>query len=217
MTTAAIHHDDTASESPPMRAAVAAARVHVIRRSSAVTSSHSTGAGAIIKSAVALTAPIENTTRAARAAWRQRVRVAASTVSPTSQPRPAHGSSIADVRETYGSRYGESWNTTAAVNAAPKPSPSRRAHHSTPVPASRKRVPIHSRWATQSGTFSRSKAQYHGPCGHRYAITWWGTHPANWRPSNVHGASAIRRPGSRYRYSLVSAGIRPGDDSRDGT
>jgi len=36
-------------------------------------------------------------------------RVAAAAVRPTIQPSPAHGSSIADVRDTYGRRYGESW------------------------------------------------------------------------------------------------------------
>jgi hypothetical protein len=51
---------------------------------------------------VALTAPTVNTTRAASAASRHRVRVAAPTVKPTIQPTAAHGSSIADVRETYG-------------------------------------------------------------------------------------------------------------------
>ncbi len=96
----AIHHSDTPSESPPMRAAVAAARRHVMRRSAPATRSHSTGAGAIINRAVALTAPTVATTRAHSAAWCQRVRVAARTVSPTIQPRPAHGRSIAEVRET---------------------------------------------------------------------------------------------------------------------
>ena len=52
-----------------------------------------------------------------------RLRVAASTVSPTIQPRPAHGSSIADVRDTYGRTYGESWYTAAAASAAGEPEP----------------------------------------------------------------------------------------------
>ena len=50
--------------------------------------------------AVALTAPMLTTTRAASAASRQRVRRAAPIVSPTNQPRPAHGRSMADVRDT---------------------------------------------------------------------------------------------------------------------
>ncbi len=95
-----IHHSETASDSTPMRRAVDTARRHAICRCHAAASSHSTGAGAIIISAVALTAPTVATTSAARAAWRQRVRVAARTVSPTIQPSPAHGSSIAEVRET---------------------------------------------------------------------------------------------------------------------
>src|SRR5829696_5999673 len=167
ITTATIHHEDTASDSPPMRAAVAAARRHVTRRSRAATTSHRTGAGATMRVAVALTAPTVKTTSAARAAWRQRLRVAARTVRPTSQPRPAHGSSMAEVRDSYGSTYGDNWYTTAAVKAAARPSPSRRAHHSTPVPASTNIVPSHRRWATQSGTPARSKTQYHGPWGHR--------------------------------------------------
>ena len=85
------------------------ARRHVICRSAAATTSHNSGAGTIIINAVALTAPTVNTTSAARAACRHRVAVAAPTVSPTIQPSPAHGRSIADVRETYGRTYGASW------------------------------------------------------------------------------------------------------------
>jgi hypothetical protein len=77
-------------------------------------------------------------------------------------------------------------------------------------------VPIHSRWAIQSGTPSVSNATNHGPEGHRYAMVWCGTHPANWRVSQVNGASVTRRAGSRYRYSLVSVGMRPGLAVNDG-
>ena len=139
----------------------------MISRRPAANASHSTGPGAIIASAVGLIDPVVTTTRAASAAWRQRVRVAASAVRPTSQPRPAHGSSIADVRDTYGRRYGVSWYTSAAASAASRLRPSRRAIHSTPVPAARNSVPIHSRWATQSGSPMPSATQYQGPCGHR--------------------------------------------------
>ena len=59
--------------------------------------------------AVALTAPTLTTTSATSAASRQRVRVAAPIVRPTIQPSPAQGRSMADVRDTYGRRYGESW------------------------------------------------------------------------------------------------------------
>ena len=59
--------------------------------------------------AVVLTAPTVPMTSAHSAASRQRVRVAAPIVSPTIQPRPAHGSNIDDVREMYGTRYGDSW------------------------------------------------------------------------------------------------------------
>ena len=40
---------------------------------------------------------------------RHLLRVAARIVKPTSQPTAAHGKSIAEVRETYGSTYGDSW------------------------------------------------------------------------------------------------------------
>src|SRR5687767_9661127 len=73
ITSIVIHHEDTARERPPILAAVMAARPHVICRSAAAISSHSTGAGTIISSAVALTAPTVSTTSAARAAWRHRV------------------------------------------------------------------------------------------------------------------------------------------------
>ncbi len=62
----------------------------------------------IIASAVALTAPTVNTTRATPAENRHRPRCAARTVSPTIQPSPAKGSSSTDVRDTYGRMYGES-------------------------------------------------------------------------------------------------------------
>src|SRR5690606_25460378 len=103
-----IHHDDTASDSPPIFAAVTAAARHGMSPCAAATTSHSTGPGAIMRSAVALTAPTLATTSAATAAYRHRRRVAASAVSPTSQGSPAQGSSIALVRDTYGSRYGDS-------------------------------------------------------------------------------------------------------------
>ncbi len=109
MATIVIHHADTTSDNPPIVSAVVVARRHVISRRPAANASHSTGPGAIIARAVGLIDPVVTTTRAASAAWRQRVRVAASAVRPTSQPRPAHGSSIADVRDTYGRRYGVSW------------------------------------------------------------------------------------------------------------
>ncbi len=76
----------------------------MIERSAAATISHSTGAGAIISSAVVLTAPTVPMTSAHKAASRQRLRVAAPIVSPTIHPSPAHGSSIEDVREMYGTR-----------------------------------------------------------------------------------------------------------------
>ena len=83
-----------------MRAPAAKARRQSICRSAAATASHSSGAGTIMRSAVALTAPTLATTSAASAASRHFVRVAAPTVRPTIQPRPAHGRSIAEVRET---------------------------------------------------------------------------------------------------------------------
>jgi hypothetical protein len=104
-----IHHSDTPAERTPMRSAVVVARRHEICRSTAAIRSHSTGAGAIISSAVALTAPTLAITSAHSAAWRHRLRVAAAMVRPTIHPNPAHGSNIAEVREMYGSTYGDSW------------------------------------------------------------------------------------------------------------
>ena len=83
--------------------AVVVARRHVIWRSVAAITSHSSGAGTIIISAVAFTAPTENTTRAASAACRQRVEVAA----PDGQaddpaepgPREEHRRRPRDVRQ----------------------------------------------------------------------------------------------------------------------
>ena len=73
-------------------------------------SSHSTGAGAIIIRAVALTAPTVTTTSAHEGGVAPlRAGSRPPTVRPTIQPSPAHGSSIADVRDTYGRRYGVSW------------------------------------------------------------------------------------------------------------
>ena len=82
-----------------MRSAVVRARRQVIERCQAACSSHNTGAGAIIASAVALGEPTVKMTNAKVAASRHFERVAARIVSPTSQPTDAHGKSISDVRE----------------------------------------------------------------------------------------------------------------------
>ena len=79
--------------------AVTVARRHVIDRCHAACSSHSTGAGAIIASAVAFGEPTVKITNAKIAASRQRLRVAARIVKPTNQPSDAHGSNISDVRD----------------------------------------------------------------------------------------------------------------------
>ena len=68
ITSMAIHHSETASDSPPIRTAVARARRQLTWRSAAATSSHRTGAGAIIMMAVALTDPTVAMTIAASAA-----------------------------------------------------------------------------------------------------------------------------------------------------
>ena len=83
-----------------MRAAVAAARRHEIIRPAAAWSSQSTGAGAIISNAVAFGEPTVAITSERIAASRQPPRPAARTVRATIQPRPAHGRSIKDVRDT---------------------------------------------------------------------------------------------------------------------
>ena len=74
---------------------------------------------------------------------------------------------MADVREMYGSTYGASWYTTAAVNAASTPNPKRRPSQSAPAPAANSRLPIHRRWTIQSGTPAASPRENQGPCGHR--------------------------------------------------
>src|SRR3954471_12947023 len=112
--------------------------------------------------------------------------------------------------------YGESWYTNAAVSAPVPARPRCFAAQRTPRPPTNRSVAIHNRWAIQSGMRSTSNNQYQGPDGNKYVTVWWGTHPANWRLSHVYGASAIRRPGSRYRYSLVSLGILPGAASSAG-
>ena len=96
-------------DSTPIRSAAATARFGGTARSAVATTSHRTGAGATISNAVALTAPIDPMTSAHRAASRHRVRVAAPMVRPTIQPSPAHGRSIDEVRDTYGTRYGDNW------------------------------------------------------------------------------------------------------------
>jgi hypothetical protein len=50
-----------------------------------------------------------------------------------------------------------------------------------------------------------SKAQYHGPLGHRYPMFWCGTYPSAMFGSHIEVARDTRRPGSRYRYDFVSA------------
>ena len=98
------HHADVASASPPILAAAPRAQRGWTVRSATATTSQMSGAGAIISSAVVLTAPTVPTTSAHSAASRQRLRVAAPTVNPMIQPNPAQGSSIDDVREMYGTR-----------------------------------------------------------------------------------------------------------------
>ncbi len=151
-----------------MRVAATTARRVVTVRSTTASSSHSNGAGATIARAVAFTEPVVAITSAHSAASRHRVRVAAPIVRPSTQPRPAHGSSIDDVRDTYGTRYGDSWYTSPAVTAAASPKPSRRrTAQAIPVPAANMIVAIHRRWATQSGRPIACAATYHGPDGHR--------------------------------------------------
>ena len=162
-----IHHSETPIDSTPTRTATSAAARQVTSRCQALWTSQSTGAGTIIAKAVALTAPTVSTIRAIAAGSPQVRRRVARTVKPTIQPSPAHGSSITDVRDTYGSTYSEVWYTTAAARAAATDNPSRRTHQRTPSPAASMIVPIHSRWAIQSGTPSASNTQNHGPAGHR--------------------------------------------------
>ena len=105
----AIHHSDIKALIPPILAAVTIALRHVMVRPHAACRSHNTGAGAIIRIAVAFGAATVTMTRPKMPTSRQRLRVAARMVRPTSHPTAAHGSSIAEVRDTYGSTYGESW------------------------------------------------------------------------------------------------------------
>ena len=85
------------------------ARRQVIERPHAACNSHSTGPGATIKIAVAFGAATVAITSPKSATSRHLVRVAARMVRPINHPSPAHGSNIAEVRETYGNTYGDSW------------------------------------------------------------------------------------------------------------
>ena len=60
----------------------------------------------------------------------------------------------------------QTFRAATTAGAVCHPSTERRSH-STPVPAAKRMVPSHRRWATQSGTPRRSKAQNHGPIGQR--------------------------------------------------
>src|SRR5688572_13893339 len=128
------HHRHTGTVSTVIRSATPTACRHDTARCHAACKSHSRGAGTIIASAVAFTAPTVKTINAIAAgsphlpglasefavsaalrrspAWlvlQVPTRLVARTVKATIQPRPAHGSSITDVRDTYGSTYGLSW------------------------------------------------------------------------------------------------------------
>ena len=92
-----------------MRNAAVMARRHVIERCHAACTSHSTGAGAIIASAVAFGDPTVRMTNAKIAGSRHLVRVAERIVNPTSQPTEAQGSNMSEVRDRYGRMYGDSW------------------------------------------------------------------------------------------------------------
>ena len=48
-------------------------------------------------------------------------------------------------------------------------------------------------------------------------MTWWGTQPANWRASNVHGASLISRAGVEVQVQLGVGGHLPGRRASAGT
>ena len=101
MTCIASHHAEVPRASPPMRAATARAR-GVIVRSVAATASQQHGAGAIISMAVVFTAPTVPITSAQPR--RRAGPVAAPIVSPMIHPSAAQGSSIDEVRDTYGTR-----------------------------------------------------------------------------------------------------------------
>ena len=93
-----------------MRSAAATARRQVTVRCQTACINQRIGAGAIIRTAVALTALHDSSTSAMSAGCRHRCSlVAARMVSPTNHPTAAHGSSIALVRDTYGRMYGDSW------------------------------------------------------------------------------------------------------------
>ena len=82
---------------------VVSARIHVTSRLHATWINQSAGAGMIIASAVAFTAPTVSTMSAMSAGYLQRPRVAANAVQPTIHPNPAQGSRSTEVREMYGS------------------------------------------------------------------------------------------------------------------
>ena len=109
--------------------------------------------------------PAATSTRANSAGARQsRVRVAR-IVRPTSHGRAAHGSSSTEIRAVNASWKGVSPYTSAPASAPARPVPSRVKSQRAPRRAAADRVPSQRRWATQSGTPRRSKAQNHGPTG----------------------------------------------------
>ena len=82
-----------------MRAVVANARRGPMLRSvTAACTSHSTGPRPASARLVALTLPTVTTAMAKSAGWRQPPVRAERTVSPISQPSPAHGSRTAEMR-----------------------------------------------------------------------------------------------------------------------
>ena len=96
-------------------------------------------------------------------AWKRSPRTTKTTI----QGIHDQGSRIAEMRATYSRMYGDNMYADAARKAGLFFHPKVRSRARTPMPAMKSRVPVHSRWATQSGTLSCSKIQYQGPCGRR--------------------------------------------------
>ena len=101
-TSATIHHDDTAAEHSPARAIGAQ---HARTPHSATT--HTTAPVTAKMIAVAFTVPAIRTAIANRAGSRHPPRITARRRARIIHGNTAHGSRIAEIRDTYWNRYGD--------------------------------------------------------------------------------------------------------------
>jgi len=102
-----IHQTETPRHNTAVCPAITNARRTSIRRAQAAWINQRRGPGTIIARAVAFTAPTVTTISAIPAGAPHPRRRVATIVRPTIHPSPANGSSITDVRDTYGRMYGD--------------------------------------------------------------------------------------------------------------